>query len=203
MNAGRRLVRNTVFGLWGAAALFVGLNRLAATPAGEGKDSFLTLGLRQDREPQRDPEIDLATARGFTRLSVRGPLRVEVVGAGAYKVTLTASSGQSPQVHAYLKEGVLHVDGGEGRGAMQGVLRVEVPTLQRIDAASAQLVVRALHAPELSLFTYGGGVATLEQNHVQRWHVFSSNPLELRVDDATFAAGSLKANADVVIRRAP
>ena len=203
MNAGKKLIRNTVFGLWGAAALFVGLNRLNATAAGTDGGSSFTLGLRQDRRPETLPEIDLANARDFANLSVRGRLKVEVVGAAGYKVTLTADGGQSPQVHAYLEGGTLHVDGGDPRGALQGVLRLEVPMLQRIDTATPAITVRGLAAPELSLWLHEGGTALLEQNQVKQWQVYSSDPLELRVDDATFAAGTLKAHGDVLIRRAP
>jgi hypothetical protein len=202
MNAGKKLIRNTVFGLWGTAALFVALNRLNSGEAAEGTSSFLTLGLRQEREPTPNPQIDLASARDFSRLSVRGPLSVEVVGATAYKVTLTPEAGQSPKVRAWLKDGVLHVDGGEAQG-QQGVLRVETPTMNRIDFANQRVTVRGLNAPELSLYTYRGGVARLEQNHVGSWRVFSSESLDLQVDEATFAAGTLKANGDVLIRRAP
>lgn len=202
MNAGKKLVRNTVFGLWGTVALFVGLNRLHSGEAAEGASSFLSLGLRQERESAPDSQIDLTAARDFTRLSVRGPLSVEVVGATAYKVTLTPEAGQSPQVRAWLNDGALHVDGGEAEG-VQGVLRVEVPSLQRIDVANQTLTVRGLSAPELSLYTYRGGVARLEQNQVGRWRVFSSGPLDLQVDEATFAAGTLKSIGEVEIRRAP
>lgn len=202
MNAGKKLIRNTVFGLWGTVALFVGLNRLNSGEAAEGTSSVLSLGLRQEREPATNPQIDLSAARDFNRLSVRGPLSVEVVGAVAYKVTLTPAAGQSPQVRAWLNQGVLHVDAGEELG-VQGVLRVETPTMQRIDAANQRVTVHGLNAPELSLFTHRGGVARLEQNQVGSWRVFSSESLDLQVDEATFAAGTLKANGDVVIRRAP
>jgi len=202
MNAGKKLIRNTVFGLWGTVALFVGLNRLQSSEAGTGAGAFLTLGLRQDREPEPDPQIELAAAKDFTRLSVRGPLSVEVVGAAAFQVTLTPAAGQSPKVRAWLSAGALRVDAGEAEG-IQGVLRVEVPTLQRIDAANTGVTVRGLSAPEIIINTYRGGVARLEQNHVERWRVFSPAPLDLQVDDATFAAGTLKANGEVAIRRAP
>jgi hypothetical protein len=202
MNAGKKLVRNTVFGLWGTAVLFVGLNRLHSGEAAEGISSFLSLGLRQEREPTPNPQIDLASARDFSRLSVRGPLSVEVVGATAYKVTLTPEAGQSPKVRAWLKDGVLHVDGGEAQG-LQGVLRVETPTMNRIDAANQRVTVHGLNAPELSLYTYRVGVVRLEQNQVGRWRVFSSEPLDLQVDEATFAAGTWKAFGEVEIRRAP
>ncbi|HMA11185.1 MAG TPA: hypothetical protein VKO83_04815 [Steroidobacteraceae bacterium] len=201
MNAGRKLIRNTVFGLWGTAALFVGLNRLNATPAGGG--AVFTLGLMQGGREETIPEIDLADARDFTSLSVRGRLRVEVVGAAGYSVTLTPAAGQSPEVHAYLEQGVLHVDGGDTRGALQGVLRLEVPTLQRIDAATPQITVHGLAAPGLGLYLHNGGTALLQQNQVKQWQVFSADPLELSVDDATFAAGTLKATGDILIRRAP
>jgi hypothetical protein len=204
MNPGKKLIRNTVFGLWGTAALFVGLNRLNATPSGtEGGGSFLTMGLRQDQEPERNSEIDLATARDFTRISVRGRFSVEVVGSQSYKVTLTPAAGQSPEIHAYQKDGVLHVDGGEPEGELQGELRFEVPTLARIDATAPRITVRGLKVPEFSLYMHRGGAALLEENQVQHWHMFSSQALELQVDDATFAAGTMESKGAIVIRRAP
>jgi hypothetical protein len=202
MNAGKKLIRNTVFALWGTAALFIGLNRLQSRESTAGGSSFLALGLRQEREPEPKPQIDLAAARDFTRLSVRGPLSVQIVGASAFKVWLEPVAGYSPKVRAWLNEGVLHVDGGEEQGR-QAVLHVEVPTLQRVDAANAEVAVRGLSTREFSLYTYGGGVARLEQNSVQHWHLFSSRPLDLRVDDATFAAGTIKTTGDVVVRRSP
>jgi hypothetical protein len=203
MNPGKKLIRNTVFGVWTVAVLFVGLNRLQATPgAGSGGSSF-TLGLRQDRQPEPRPEADLATARDFNRLSVRGPLEVEVVGSTDFKVTLVPGAGGAPEIHTYLGEGTLRVDAGDPAGEPRAVLRVEVPTLQRIDAGTSRVTIRGLAAPVLTVEMYRGGQARLEQNQVRDWVLSSAHPLDVQVDDATFATGSLRTDGNVVIRRAP
>jgi hypothetical protein len=200
MNPGRKLIRNTVFGLWGATALFVGLNRLNATAAdGAG----ITLGLRQEERAEEIPSIDLASASNFTRLSVRGPLVLEVVGAATYEVTLTPISGESPEVRAWLQDRTLHVDAGESQGEARAVLRVQAPLLERIDAGSRKVLVRGLGSPDVDLYMYNGGEARLEQNHVQRWEFFSGNPLAVQLDDATFASGTVKSRGEVSLARAP
>ena len=200
MNSGRKLIRNTVFGLWGATALFVGLNRLnASTADGAG----FTLGLRHEERAAATPQIDLASASDFTRLSVRGPLVLEVVGAAAYKVTLTPISGPPPEIRAYLQDRTLHIDAGESQGEARAVLRVEAPLLERIDAGSRKVLLRGLGSPEVELYMYNGGEARLEQNRVLRWEFFSGNPLAVQVDDATFAAGTVKSRGDVSLARAP
>lgn len=199
MNPGRKLVRNTVFGLWAAAALFVGVSRLNASAADGGG---FTLGLRQADRADAIPQIDLASASGFTSLSVSGPLELEVVGAPAYKVSLVAS-GQPPEVRAYVQEGTLRVDAGDSRGPVRAVLRVEVPSLERIDSGAARVVVRGLGAPRLDVRMYNGGVVRLEQNQVQRWEFSSGESLAVQVDDASFAAGTLASRGDVSIGRAP
>lgn len=202
MNTGKKLIRNTAFALWGATALFIGLNRLHSGESPTGGSALLTLGLRQEREPEPKPQIDLSAARDFNRLRVHGPLGVQIVGASAFKVWLEPVAGYSPKVRAWMEEGVLHVDGG-GEQGRQAVLHVEVPTLQRIDVSNAEVTVQGLGAREFSLYTYSGGVVRLEENSVQHWQVFSSRPLDLRVDDATFAAGTIKTTGDVVVSRAP
>jgi hypothetical protein len=215
MNQGKRYLRNTVFVLWGTAAVFVGWNRVysaVSTGAPQGKYSMLTLGLRQDTRDREAPGIDLAQAKDFTRLSVRGRINVEIVGASAFKVSFTPAAGKTPRIKVFQSEGTLHVssreeegDQGELSGDLEGALRVEVPTLSRIDVAANQIVVRGLHAQELSVFGFGTGesglTVRLQDNQVAQWKLFSGSPMEVRVDDATFAAGTLKSNGDVVIRR--
>jgi len=204
MKSGKKLIRNTVFGIWTAAVLFVGLNRVHATASDTGAgSSFLTLGLREEREPAPKPEIDLASARDFAQLSVRGPLAVEVVGSASYKVALVPGAGEAPKIKAYLGGGALHVDGGESTGEQLAVLRVEVPTLQRIDAGVSRLTLHGLAAKDLNVYMYRGGELKLEQSQIQGLELYSGNPLDLQVDDASFAAGSLKTNGNVVIRRSP
>lgn len=204
MNPGKKLIRNTVFGIWTAVVLFVGLNRLHATPSDTGTgSSFLTLGLREQRASEPQPGIDLATARDFARLSVRGPLAVEVVGSAVYKVALVPGAGEAPKIKAYLSEGTLHVDGGDSTGEQLAVLRVEVPTLQRIDAGVSRLTLHGLAAKDLNVYMYRGGELKLEQSQMQGLELYSGNPLDVQVDDASFAASSLKTNGNVVIRRSP
>lgn len=203
MNPGKRYIRNTVFALWGAAAVFVGWNRLYASVAGaEGskeKHRLLSLGLRVDEQPGPRPEMDLATARDFSKVSVYGNFTLEIVGAPQFKATFTPPDGTAAKVHAYQNEGYLRVHTEDG--VTGGVLHIEAPTLDRIDANVPQVTVRGLQAREIALVSYRSGTLTLAQNQVQSWRMFSGPRLEVRMDDATFAAGSIKSNGDVVIRR--
>ena len=75
-------------------------------------------------------------------------------------------------------------------------------TLQKITVNVSQISVQGLQAPELELVSYNGGIASLLQNQVDFLRVVSYQPLDVRMDDATFAAGTIKANGDVRIRRA-
>jgi len=204
MNPGKRYLRNTVFALWGAAAFFIAWNRLYASIGTEGpewKRSLLSLGLRVEQESKPRPELDLATAKDFSKVSVYGDFALEIVGSTQYKVTFMSADGSTAKVHAYLDEGYLRVHTeDEVKG---GTLHIEVPTLQRIDANVPRITVRGLVAKEVGLYGYRGGVATLQQNHVDSWHLFSGDALDVGVDDATFAAGSIKSNGNVVIRRDP
>jgi hypothetical protein len=205
MNPGKKLIRNTVLAMWGTLAFFVGWNRLYSSTldeSGEGTQ-FLTLGLRESREPRALPELDLAQARDFTQLSVRGPISVEVQGAPAFKVTFTPAAGQARKLRAWLQNGTLRVDAGDEEGIEpQGTLLVEVPTLKRIDLSASSLIVRGLAADELAVAIYRKGTARLEQNQVGRWRMFASEEVDMQVDDATFAAGALRTAGQITIRRA-
>lgn len=202
MNPGKRYLRNTVFALWGAAAFFVGWNRLyasAGADAPEWRHNLLSLGLRTHEPEKQRPEMDLATARDFSKVSLFGNFTVEIVGAPQYSVTFTPLAGTTARTHAYQDHGTLRVHTEDS--VTGGVLHIEVPTLERIDANVPQISVRGLQSAEVAIASYRGGVLRLQQNQVKSWRVFSGDPLDVRVDDVTFAAGSIKANGDVVIRR--
>jgi hypothetical protein len=202
MNPGKRYLRNTVFVLWGVAAAFVGWNRLYAKVAGEdaqGKHSLLSLGLRVEQRSRPRPDLDLAAAKDFTKLGVRGDFTLEIVGAPQYKVTFTSPDGSTTKVHASMDEGYLHVRTDDD--VVGGTLRVETPRLERIDSNVPRVLVQGLQGKELSLVSYRGGTATLRENQVESWRLFSGQPYEVRVDDITLAAGGIKSNGDVVIRR--
>jgi hypothetical protein len=203
MNPGKRYLRNTVFVLWGVAAAFVGWNRLYARVAGEDaqeKHTLLSLGLRVQETSGPRPDLDLAAAKDFTKVSVHGDFTLEIVGAPQYKVTFTPAEGTAAKLHASLDEdGYLHARTDDG--VTGGTLRIEVPQLERIDANVPRVLVQGMQGKELSLVSYRGGAATLRENHVESWRLFSGQPFEVRVDDITFSAGGIKSNGDVVIRR--
>ena len=205
MNQGKRLLRNTVFALWGTAAVYVGVTRLygATDAAAPWLRTTLSLGLREHERSARPTDIDLATARDFTHVSVSGRFNVEIVGGTEYKVVVTPEAGQELKYHAWRDKETLRLwQEGENEGAALATLHIEVPTLNRISIHASSLSVRGLKAEELSLVGYGSTPTQLQQNEVQRWRLVSYAPMEVRMDDATFAAGSVKANGDVVIRRA-
>ena len=54
MNPGKRLLRNTVFTIWGLIAAFVALNRVNAW-TGEEKSPWLTLGFQPMEHRQARP----------------------------------------------------------------------------------------------------------------------------------------------------
>jgi hypothetical protein len=206
MNPGKRLIRNTVFVVWGTFAAFVALNRIyAATDADTTPwvRTALSLGLRPVERGERPADVDLATVKDFTHVSVRGRLNVEIVGGDAYKVSLVPEAGQEPKFHAWREEDMLRVwEEGDDEGAAVATLHIEVPTLVRISAHVNQLSVRGLKAEEVALVGYGAMSAKLQQNEVRHWRMFASEPMDVQMDDATFAAGTLKSGGDVVIRRA-
>jgi len=206
MNEGKRLLRNTVFSLWGAAALYVGATRLYATTDADTAPwvrNALSLGLRQTKPSERPADIDLATVRDFTHVSVSGRFNVEIVGGAEYKVVVTPEAGQEMKYHAWRDDETLRIwQEGENKGAALATLHIEVPTLARLSINASHLTVRGIKAPELALVGYGLESAVLQQNEVASWRMFSGENREVRMDDATFAAGSVKANGDVVIRRA-
>lgn len=202
MNPGKRYLRNTVFALWGVAAAFVGWNRLYAEVAGEGaqeEHSLLSLGLRVEKHSGPRPDLDLAEARDFTRVSAYGDFDLEIVGAPQYKVTFTPAEGTTAKLHASMDEdGSLHARTDEG--VTGGTLRIEVPQLERIDANVPRLLVQGMQGKELFLMSYRSGTATLRGNQVQSWRLFSGEQYDVRIDDITFAAGGIKSNGNVVIR---
>ncbi len=119
----------------GVAAFFIAWNRLYASIGMEGpewKRNLLSLGLRVEQQSKPRPELDLATAKDFSKVSVYGDFALEIVGSAQYKVTFMSADGTTAKVHAYLDEGYLRVHTeDEVKG---GTLHIEVPTLQRIDA---------------------------------------------------------------------
>ncbi len=204
MNPGKRYLRNTVLTMWGVAAAFIGWNRLYAEVAGDGaqdKHSLLSLGLRVQEHSGPAPDIDLATAKDFTKVSVHGNFTLEIVGAPQYKVTFTPAEGTNAKLHAFLDEdgdGYLHARTDDD--VTGGTLRIEAPRLERIDANVPRVLVQGMQGKELSLVSYRGGIATLRANQVESWRLFSGQQYEVRIDDITFAAGGIKSNGNVVIR---
>ena len=126
MNQGKRLLRNTVFSLWGAAALYVGATRLYATTDADTAPwvrNALSLGLRQTKPSERPDDIDLATVRDFTHVSVSGRFNVEIVGGAEYKVVVTPEAGQEMKYHAWRDDETLRIwQEGENKGAALATL---------------------------------------------------------------------------------
>ncbi len=208
MNQGIRYLRNTVFGLYGATALFVGLNRLyASTPAQTPQwlRSTMTLGLTTHEEPEPVPAMqpeDLAALRNFSRIRVSGDFIVEIVGASTYKVSFTPAAGGKAEIHARQVEDLLSLraaDDDEEGG--KGVLRIEMPMLVRLSAQDvSELTLRGLQAEEVSVSLHNVARARLQQNKVAHWKLYSSEPMEIPVDAATLAAGSLQTQGNLSIR---
>ena len=207
MNQGKKLIRNTIFTLWGVAALYVGWNRLNAAVVDDDTAPALraamTLGLRPTVHPERPPSIDLSTVRDFTRVSVFGRFRVEIVGGQDYRVSVVPEPGQEAKYRAWREGDALRVTTeGDNEGPAVATLHIEVPTLNKIAVNVSQISVQGLKAPELELVSYNAGRASLRQNQIDYLRMVSYQPLEVQMDDATFAAGIIKANGDVRIRRA-
>lgn len=214
MNNGKRLVRNTVLGTFGAAVLLVAANRLHAAVVSEDTPAWLagvlSLGLRVNAEPDAGPVLTLADARDFRRIVVVGRFNVEVVGAPEYKVSATFADGSPAPVHVGRSEDTVHLYGinatsFEG-GAFDPIasLRIETPLLERVAVRVATLDISSIQADELRVTGLGESmVVRLHQNAVANWRLYSGALMEVRVDDATFAAGGLKANGNVLIRREP
>lgn len=207
MNQGKKLIRNTVFTLWGVAAFYVGWNRLNAAVIDEDTSPALraamTLGLSATVHTERPPGIDLATARDFTHVSAYGRLRVEIVGGQDYQVSVVQEPGQELKYRAWRENDALRVAAeGDNEGPPLATLHITVPTLKEITVNVSQISVQGLKAPALELVSYNGGSASLLQNQIDYLHVVSYQPLDVRMDDVTFAAGTIKANGDVRIRRA-
>jgi hypothetical protein len=206
MSKGKRLLRNTVFALWGWAALYVGATRLYATTDADTAPwlrTALSLGLKPSPNTPRPRDINLATVRDFTHVSVSGRFNVEVVGGMDYKVVVTPEAGQEIKYHAWRDDETLRIwQENDDKGPALATLHIEVPTLARLSINASHLTVRGIKSPELALVSYGLESALLQQNEVASWRMFSGVNMEVRMDDATFAAGSVKSNGDVVIRRA-
>jgi hypothetical protein len=207
MNQGKKLIRNTVFTLWGVAAFYVGWNRLSAAVVDADTAAPLraamTLGLSPTVTREAPPSIDLATVRDFTHVGAFGRLKVEIVGGQDYRVSVVPDPGQDVKYRAWREGSALRVaTEGNNDGPAAATLHIEVPTLRQITVNVRQLSVRGLDAPELELISYNGGSATLLQNQIGYLRMVSYQPLEVQIDDATFAAGTIKANGDVRIRRA-
>ena len=206
MNSGKRLLRNTIFALWGTAAAYVGVTRLyGATDADTAPwlRTALSLGLRSSGPSQPPPEVDLATVRDFTHVSVSGRFNVEIIGAAEYRVEVIPDAGQQPKFHAWRDDSTLRIwEEVADKSPAIATVRVEVPTLVRLSINASHLSVRGIKATEVSLVGYGVERVQLHQNEVGQWRMFSSAHMEVQMDDATFAAGSVKANGDVEIRRA-
>lgn len=207
MNEGRRLIRYTVFGLLAVVVGFVAVNRLygavvdADTPRWLART--LSLGLHTTQEAQAMPETELAQLAGFSRLAVFGRFNVEIVGSPEYRVTFVPAEGSTARVRAWQREGGVRLvhDQYPGTGEV-GTLRIEVPSLERMDIGARRLLVQGLQAGELQVFLQGTPIAELRGNHVESWKLFAGAPLDLRVDEATLAAGSLQTRGEVTIRRA-
>ncbi len=217
MNQGKRYLRNTVLTAYGALVVFVGMNRLHASVVDADTPTWLrsamTLGLREEVEPEPRPEMDLATAKDFTRVVMTGRYDVEIIGAAHYKVTFVPAAGDVGKLHASQADGVLHLhaerNDGEGEGESEGngegtagTIQIETPALQQVHARVNHLTIRGMQGDTLQVTGMGRGDVTLLQNQVANWRLTSGAPMQVRVDDATFAAGSLKGVGDVVIRRA-
>jgi hypothetical protein len=118
-------------------------------------------------------------------------------------VSVVPEPGQEPKYRAWQENGSLRVAvEGDNEGSPVATLHVEVPSLEKLTVNVSQISVQGLTVPALELVSYNGGSASLLQNRIDYLHVVSYQPLDLRMDDVTFAGGTIKANGDVRIRRA-
>jgi hypothetical protein len=206
MNQGKRLIRRTVVGVYGAIALWVGANALAlaTVDASAGLRRVLSLGLARAPETERNPPVDLATVRDFTEVVVIGRFDVEITGADSYSASFTPAAGFGGEVNAYRNENELHViaQPAEGAQSVIGTLRIATPALERIYANAGSLVISGLRVPELTITGLGNlGRVHLRQNQVAEWRLHSGDDdTVVWIDDATFAAGSWRATG-VILRR--
>jgi hypothetical protein len=214
MNKGRRLVRNTLFGTFGAVVLLVAANRLYAEVVRDDAPDWLagvlSLGLKRSVEPEAGPVLTVADARDFRRVVVVGRFSVEIVGAPEYKVTATLADGSPAPLHVGLGDDAVHLHGINATsfdtGAVDSIatLRIETPVLERVHARVAQLDISGIGGDDVQVSGLGEDmVVRLRQNAVAHWRLYSGAPIEVRVDDATFAAGTLNSSGNVVIRREP
>lgn len=204
MNQGKRLVRNTVLVVWGCMALYVGINRIHASTDESTSPwvrNALSLGLmKAERREERVP-MDLATARDFSEVSVYGRMNVEITGGAEFSVEYRSSAGGVVPLGARMENGRLSIAGEEREeGGEAGALRIQAPTLKAIYANVPSLTVRGMSSPEIAMYANEIGDLRLLQNQVERWTIFSGG-IEVRMDDATFAAGSISTRGEVIVRR--
>jgi hypothetical protein len=209
MNQGKRYVRNSVLALYGAGVVFVGLNRLYAstldTQTPQWLRGSLTLGLTEIPKREPPPQLssaDLAALHDFSRLNVGGDFEVEIVGAAQYKVTFTPPPGSNAKIRARQRDDELSLHASDDQEAGgKGVLRIEMPTLERLDVQDAsQLTLRGLQAEEVTVNLHNVAAARLQQNQVAHWKIHSSDELEVQVDKSTLSAGSLQTQGNLAIR---
>lgn len=206
MNRGKRLIRHTVVGVYGAIALWVGANALAVatTDASPGLRRVLSLGLAHAPETERNPPVDLATVRDFTEVMVVGRFDLEITGADSYSASFTPAPGFGGQVKAYRSEEELHViaESAAAADSVIGTLRIGTPALERIYANVETLVISGLRVPALTVTGLGNlGRVHLRQNQVAEWRLHSGEAdTVVWIDDATFAAGAWRATG-VILRR--
>jgi hypothetical protein len=209
VNPARRDIRNTMLVLYGAAALYVGMNRLHAavdTDTPRWLRSALTLGL-QAYTTVRPASARAEAARDrvfrdFTRVNASGDFTLEIVGAAAYNVSFSAAEGRAPRLRARRRDDQLWLEEDGGGDAAAGLtVRIETPAVTQVVAAGLRgLTLRGLTAQAIDVNLQDVAAVRLEQNAVMRWQLASDRPLELQVDPATLAAGRLQVSGELVIR---
>lgn len=207
MNQGKRYLRNTVLALYGAGALYFGVNRLyAATihstaPQWLGNTTSLGLAYWEKTGSNARYLTDLAL-RDFTRLHLNGRFTVEIVGAPQYQLSFTAADGRTLPLDVRQQDDRLWLSGFTLNDAAEAaVLRIETPALVQVDARMLTgLTLRGLQSQELTVDLNDVSAARLLENSVPLWRLRSGLSAEVQVDQATLTAGKLLISGDLAIR---
>lgn len=207
MNQGRRYIRNTVLGLYGALVLFFGVNRLVVAMAGAGAPEWAintaTLGLAYvTRTGSGAQYLSAQALHDFTRVHVRGRFAVEITGGAEYHLSFTAANGRPLPLGVKQEGEQLWLTGlTTGNKAGPALLRIQMPALAALDARLLTgLTLRGLQSPHITVDLNDVSAARLAENKVGQWVLHSDDPAEVQVDKATLAAGEIQVSGAVAIR---
>lgn len=194
MNQGKRYLRYTMVALLGFMVLGIVMNRIynsavdVSTPEWQRRALSLGLAVRENTTGvlvsgiKATTQSDLEALRDFNQVEVDGDLAVEFVGATGHKVSLVPATDQAWSIRAELyKDGMLRlIAGPDTAGA---TLRIEAPTLTRIDATRSRLLsVEGIESPALAVTLNKVENVHLKQNKVERWNLKSDGKTEVLLD---------------------